>query len=134
MNSEILKKAVRLGEELGHVFVATADTAGLPHVAAAGKISLESEDRVAVMEWFCPRTVANLKVNRRVSIVVWNQKSDMGFQLLGKCEKVEEVCMMNGYLPGLEDQKPLPQVERKLIVQIEKITDFRHAPHSDVEE
>lgn len=134
MNSEILKKAVRLGEELGHVFVATADTAGLPHVAAAGKISLESEDRVAVMEWFCPRTVANLKVNPRVSVVVWNQKSDMGFQLLGKCEKVEEVGMMNGYSPGLEDQKPLPQVERKLIVRIEKITDFRHAPHSDVEE
>jgi hypothetical protein len=134
MTLEILKKAVRLGEELGHVLVATADTAGLPHVAAAGKISLESEDRVAVMEWFCPRTVANVKVNRRVSVVVWNQKSDLGFQLLGKCEKVEEVGMMNGYSPGLEDQKPLPQVERKLIVRIEKITDFRHAPHSDVEE
>jgi hypothetical protein len=134
MNSEILKKAVRLGEELGQVFVATADTAGLPHVAAAGKISLESEDHVAVMEWFCPGTVTNLEANRSIGLVVWDEKTDMGYQLLGECEKVEEVGMMDGYLPGLEDQKPLPQVERKLIVRIEKITDFSHAPHSDVEE
>jgi hypothetical protein len=47
---------------------------------------------------------------------------------------VEELGMMNGYSPGLEDQKPLPQVERKLIVRIEKISDFKHAPHSDLEE
>ncbi len=133
MNSEILKKAVRLGEELGHVFVATANTAGLPHVAVAGKISLEFEDRVAVMEWFCTVTVANLAANRSIGLIVWNQKTDTGYQLLGECEKVEELCMMDGYSPGLEDQKPLPQVERKLIVRINKITDFKHGPHSDLE-
>ena len=133
MNADILKKAVRLGEELEHVFVATADTAGLPHVAAAGKISLESEDRVAVTEWFCPATVANLEANRSIGLIVWDQKTDMGYQLLGEWEKVEELGMMNGYSPGLEDQKPLPQVERKLIVRVKKITDFKHAPHSDLE-
>jgi hypothetical protein len=133
MNSEILKKAVRLGEELEHVFVATADTAGLPHVAVAGKISLEFEDRVAVMEWFCAATVANLEANRSIGLIVWGQKADMGYQLLGACKKVEELGMMNGYSPGLEDQKPLPQVERKLIVRIDKITDLKHAPHSDLE-
>jgi hypothetical protein len=116
MNSEILKKAVRLGEELEHVFVATADTAGLPNVAVAGKIGLEPEDRVAVMEWFCPATVTNLEANRSIGLIVWDQNSDMGYQLLGECEKVEELGMMNGYSPSLEDQKPLPQVERKLIV------------------
>jgi len=133
MNSEILKKAVRLGEELEHVFVATADTAGLPHVAVAGKISLEFEDRVAVMEWFCPATVANLAANPSIGLIVWNQKTDMGYQLLGECEKVEELGIMNGYSPGLEDQKLLPQVERKIIVRINKITDFKLAPHSDLE-
>jgi hypothetical protein len=133
MNPKILKKAVKLGEELKHVFVATADTAGLPHVAAAGKISLESEDHVAVMAWFCPGTVTNLEANRSIGLVVWDQKTDMGYQLLGNCEKIQELGMMNGYLPGLEDQDPLPQVERKLIVRINKITDFRLAPHSDLE-
>jgi hypothetical protein len=85
------------------------------------------------MEWFCPATVANLAANRSIGLIVWNQKTDMGYQLLGECEKVEELGIMNGYSPGLEDQKPLPQVERKIIVRINKITDFKLAPHSDLE-
>jgi hypothetical protein len=47
----------------------------------------------------------------------------MDCQLLGECEEVQELRMINGYSPGLEDQKPLRQVARKLIVRIKKITD-----------
>jgi len=134
MNQKTLHQAVGLAQKLQHVFVATTDGKGLPHMAAAGKLALTPEGRVAVAAWFCPTTVANLQKNRRVSLVIWDPKVDNGYQLLGETEKVEDIAMMNGYAPGVDSQPPLPQVERQLLVRVDKIIDFKHAPHSDVEE
>jgi hypothetical protein len=129
-----LAEAVNLAEKAGHVLIATADERGMPHVTAAARIALAGEETVAVTEWFCPGTVANLQKNRSVSIVVWEGKPDNGFQLLGRLEKVEDVGVLDGYAPGREDQHPMPQVEKQLLVKVEKILDFRLGPHSDVEE
>ncbi len=134
MNQKTLHQAVGLAQRLQHVFVATTDGKGLPHMAAAGKLALTPEGRVAVAAWFCPTIVANLQKNRRVSLVIWDPKVDHGYQLLGETEKVEDIAMMNGYAPGVDSQPPLPQVERQLLVRVDKIIDFKHAPHSDVEE
>jgi hypothetical protein len=134
MNKKTLNQAVTLAQKLRHVFVATTDSKGLSHMAAAGKIALTAEGHVAVAAWFCPMTVANLQKNRRVSLVIWDPRVDIGYQLLGEAEKVEEIAMMNGYAPGTGSQPPLPQVERQLLVRVDKIVDFKHAPHSDVEE
>jgi uncharacterized protein len=132
MNKDVIKKAVEMGSRLGHVFVATADHAGLPHVAASGRIEVEPGGRVAVSEWFCPGTLANLQANPKVSIVAWDPVNDIGFQILGVADGLEELAVMDGLSQDL--RKPLPQVERKIHVRVEKIIDFRHAPHSDVEE
>ena len=131
MNKTTLNQAVALAQKLQHVFVATTDGKGLPHLAAAGNLAHAPAGRVAVAAWFCPTTVANLQRNRRVALVVWEPKEDMGYQLLGEAEKVEEIAMMNGYAPGVESESPLPQVERQLLVRVDKIIDFKHAPHSD---
>jgi hypothetical protein len=134
MNKKTLNQAVALAQKLQHVFIATTDGRGLPHLAAAAKLALTPEGRVAVSAWFCPTTVANLERSRRVSLVIWDPKVDIGYQLLGETEKVQEIAMMNGYAPGLESKSPLPQVERQLLVRVDKIIDFKHAPHSDIEE
>jgi len=39
MKPESLNTAVELAEKLEHVFVATADPTGMPHVAAAAKLN-----------------------------------------------------------------------------------------------
>jgi hypothetical protein len=134
MKPESLKTAVELAEKLEHVFVATGDSSGMPHVAAAAKISQTSEDQVTVAAWFCPGTLANLKNNCRISLVVWDAPVDKGYQLLGQVEKVEEIAMMNGYSPETDKYPPIPQVENKLHVRIDKVIAFSHAPHSDLEE
>ena len=89
---------------------------------------------MAVAAWFCPGTVDNLRQNRKISLVVWDAAADIGYQLLGEVEKVEELSVLDGYVPGEEEKPPLPQVERQLLVRLEKIIDFSHAPHSDVED
>lgn len=134
MKSKSLKISVKLAEKLEHVFVATADSSGMPHVAAAAKISQTSEDHVTVAAWFCPGTLDNLKNNCRISLVVWDAPVDKGYQLLGQVEKVEEIAVMNGYSPETDKYPPMPQVENKLLVRVDKVIAFSHAPHSDLEE
>ncbi|MDR4497870.1 MAG: pyridoxamine 5'-phosphate oxidase family protein [Candidatus Scalindua sp.] len=134
MKPELLNAAVKLAEKLEHVFVATADSSGTPHVAAAGELKQMSKDHVTVSSWFCPGTLANLENNRRVSMVVWDAESDKGYQLLGRVEKVEDIAILNGYLPEIDETQVVPQVEEKLLVRVEKIIAFSHSPHSDLEE
>ena len=131
---KIIQSVVTLGQKLGHVFVATADLKGLPHVAAAGRISLGADGLLAVAAWFCPGTVVNLEHNTKITLVVWDAVADTGYQLLGNVEKIEETAMMDGYIPEMESTGPSPQVERQLLVKVNKVMAFSHAPHSDLEE
>jgi hypothetical protein len=103
-------------------------------VAAAGKIRLTPEGRVAVEAWFCPGTVANLQSNRHIALIIWDPNMDNGYQLLGETEKVEDTAIMNGYAPGLEDKSALPQVERRLVIRVDKIIGFKRSAHTDEED
>ncbi len=134
MNPDSIQKAIALGSELGHVIVATADRGGIPHVAASSRISMEDNGRIGISEWFCPGTLANLQVNPRIAIVVWDPKRDRGYQLLGTSEGVKDVAFMDGLAPDAETEKPLPQVERNILVRVDRVIRFSHAPHSDLEE
>ena len=133
MRMETIKKAVALGAKLHHVFVATADARGVPHVAAAAKVDLASNGRIRVSSWFCPGTVTNLEHNRSISLVVWDAAEDTGYQLIGEVENMEESAFLNGYAPEVEESPPLPQVERQLLVRIDRVSGFSHAHHSDAE-
>jgi hypothetical protein len=44
-------------------------------------------------------TMANLQVNRRIVLVIWDPVEDRGYQLLGEAAKVEDRAMMDGYAP-----------------------------------
>jgi len=131
VTNELIQKAVDLGNRVGYTFVATSDVKGLPHLAASRKIELELDGHLAVSEWFCPGTLANLDMNPQVSVVVWDHASDTGFQLIGESVGVEETAMLDGFYPT--SKKPGPQVERKLRIRVDKIMDFSQAPHSDEE-
>lgn len=133
MKADVVVDALRLSGKLGHVFIATADAAGQPHMAAAGRLRRAPGDRLAVEAWFCPGTMENLQSNNRIAIVVWESDPDHGYQLVGEVEQVEDVAVLNGYAPELEQRPVLPQVERKLIVRVERAMAFTHAPHSDLE-
>ncbi len=123
-----------MAERIGHLFVASADGKGQPHVAAAGKIAPAQAGHVAVEAWFCPGTVLNLQENKRIALVVWDAAADAGYQIIGKVEKIKEMAMLDGFSREVEAEHPLPQVERQLLVRVGKIFGFTHAPHSDEEE
>lgn len=134
MKIEKLKKAVSLSQRTGFICIATANGKGMPHIATVGEMQLTDDGHLAIREWFCPGTIANLQTNKFVSTVVWDSDSDNGYQMLGTLEGIEELGILNGYAAGLESKPPLPQVERRLLINVHKITDFKLGPHSDAED
>jgi hypothetical protein len=130
----LIKEAVELSEKVGNVFIATADSDSVPHLATAGRLSGASGNRVVVSAWFCPATVKNLNHKRSIALVIWDAVNDSGHQLIGEVEKIEEIAMLNGYAPEIEISKILPQTKRDLIVRVDKIFAFSRLSHSDIEE
>jgi uncharacterized protein len=131
MNVESLKEAVELGKRMKHVYVATADLGGFPHLATAGSVEMVSDDQIAVEEWFCPGTVENVRENPLVSVVSWDSVKDVGFQILGNVEKTEEIAIMDGFSPEIEKGPQMPQSERRLLVRVHEVLSFSRGPHSD---
>lgn len=128
---QYLAEAMALAGQVNHLFVATADAAGVPHLAIAERIVLEGEDLVTVTAWFCPRTAENVDANAKVALVVWDRGRDAGFQLVGEVEQVLDLAILNGFLP--EESEPVPQIERKLVVRVRHVLRFSHAHHSDTD-
>ncbi|MFO7965879.1 MAG: pyridoxamine 5'-phosphate oxidase family protein [Desulfobacterales bacterium] len=128
---ESLEGAVRLGRRMGHIFVATADARGVPHMASSANIRIEGEGLIGISEWFCPVTLSNVRVNPKIALLAWDPETDIGYQMIGTCREVQETSMMNGFSEELDEEQPIPQAENTLLVSIEKIIQFSHAPHSD---
>lgn len=126
-----LAEAVNLAARLNHLFVATVNGDGIPHLAIAERIILEGEDQVAVTAWFCPKTAGNVAENGNISLVVWDRDQDTGFQLVGNVEKMLDLAMMDGFLP--EEQDSLPQIERKLVIRVQHVLRFSHTHHNDTD-
>ena len=134
MKPGTLAKAVKLAGQKGYVFIATADNLGKTHLAAARTISIRPGNKISVSDWFCPQTMENLQTNNSLSIVAWDEKSDAGFQILGEVEAINDLAMLNGYSPDQTGKQSIPQVNRELLIKVDRIVDFKIAPHSDLEE
>lgn len=132
MNEAKLDEVTALARKTGCIYIATADGNAMPHITVAGSLERGGKDQVVIKEWFCPGTVANLKVNKAVSVAVWDFHCDVGYQLLGRLERIDDLAVLDGYAPDVEAEHPMPQVEKQLVITVEKILDFSLAPHCDV--
>jgi len=134
MNRELIEKVTEMAEHLKHVYLATADGEGLPHVSVAGRLEVTPEGDLTVSEWFCPGTLSNAQVNPKVSLVIWRPDIDNGYQVLGKIIEIRDLAILDGYSREPAGLGRIPQVERQLTIRAERVIAFKHAPHSDKEE
>lgn len=128
-----LNEAMEMAKRIGYVFLTTADRTATPHLSIVQPISLDHQDRLKLMAWFCQYSLKNLQENSKVTVVVWDPVKDIGYQLLGTIDDMQEVAELDGYAVGLEEKKHFPQVEWKILVRVEHILNFQKAPHIDVE-
>jgi hypothetical protein len=133
MNSAKFREVEQLAAKVGHVFVDTADSNGQPHIAAAGKLAQTPEKHLMITEWFCPRTLANLQMNSRLSIVIWDPEVDSGYQIIAELEAIKDIGIIDGYSKS-QVIPSIPQVERQLLLHVDKILEFKRSPHTDLED
>jgi len=67
------------------VAFATANEKGRPRVIAVGEVKVVAPDTLLVGDVYMEKTLRNLRVNSRVSLVVWG-KDYLGFTLSGEIE------------------------------------------------
>ncbi len=132
MHTGRLAAAITLSAEIGYVLLATADGEGAPHIALAERLSLASGSRVVVEAWFCPETLSNLAERRDVALVVWQPEEGRGYQLIGKVVEILALNVLDGYVPGQQQDAPVAQSERRLLIEVEQVLDFSRAPRCDV--
>ncbi|MEW6102191.1 MAG: pyridoxamine 5'-phosphate oxidase family protein [Candidatus Omnitrophota bacterium] len=133
MKKELLEKAISLAEEVGFVFVTTADLKGLPHLTAANRCELKENGLLSLSCWFCPSTLANLQINPNVTVVAWKAENDKGYQIEGKAKTINELAMLDGFDREKEEGAGFPQVESELEMEVSRVTIFKKAPHTDSE-
>ena len=130
MNTELFSQAVAMAQERQHVFITTADTGGWPHLTSVGEFALASDQHIDLSDWFCPLVEANLQQNPKVTIVVWDIATDMGYQMLGE---VEDVTATEGIIQPYKSSPTFGQSPKSLRIRVDKVLHFSHAPHDDVE-
>ncbi len=133
MNQEMFDQAVALAERRQHSLISTVDVSGVPHITSIGSFAVEAEGFITLGDWYCPKTLQNLDVNPRIALVVWDIATDRGFQLFGEVRDVLDVEILDGPPPGMKERSFVPQVERVLRIEVDKVYAFSHAPHSDEE-
>jgi hypothetical protein len=131
MVQDAVGQSVTMVGEFGYLFVATANADGVLHLATARDASFNGSDHVAVAEWFCPETMANVSENRQISLVVWDPAQDRGYQMLGEVEEVRDLAVLDGQVsPEVEKRSPA-QIQRALVVRVDRVLAFTQASHTD---
>ncbi len=133
MNLERINEAIEIAQKLQYFFVATANKRGVPHVATAGRIKVNTPERLEVSFWFCPQTLSNLQDNKQVSLIIWDAARNRGVQIQGRVEDMQVEEVLDGFAPDSEEEKYLPQVCWWLLVKIDSVMEFINALHSDAE-
>jgi hypothetical protein len=111
-------------------FVASANVAGIPHLAAGKGLEVPDPRHVILTAWFCSRTLENLAGNPAVALVVMDSATVTGYQFVGEVEKTSDAGILDGYDPRSETPG-LPQVLYRLVIRVDGILEFTHDAHSD---
>mgnify|MGYP005845678607 CR=1 FL=1 len=106
-------------------YLATADAAGVPHLAV-GEIVEAGGETLLFRGWLCPRTLANLEDNPAVSLAVG--LGPEGLQFVGTLEDKTVDAVLDGY--GAAD-RDVPQVRYRLAVKPVQTLVMTDRAHTD---
>lgn len=116
--------------KIPYVYVATADSSGMPHMSIGEQVTISGDSLLIFENWFCPSTLHNITRNPRVSVVAVLPDSGTGYQLLGSVVGSEDAAILNGYDPTI-NLPETPQVLTKFIVRVDQVLEFTGGIHSD---
>ncbi len=125
-------KSVIEGADL--FYVGTADKMGTVHLAVTGDLKVPDDMHVAFEDWFCHKTLENLKSNPRITVGVVDSRMKKGYQLIGEVERVNIGAILNGFSDQKEEEwSHYPQSTHQLFIRVDRIVELNIGPHSDEE-
>lgn len=117
-------------ESTGNAFVASADRAGKPHLAAGKDLQVKDRSHLTFESWFCHTTMENVTVNPRVAIAVTGPAAEKGYQFCGTVLSAGDTAILDGFVPNSQEIH-LPQVQYRLVIRIDEVLEFSSGIHSD---
>ena len=84
--SEEVKKIIK---EIHPAFIATASKEGKPDVSPKGSFRVLDDEHVVFADIASPRTIANLKENPQVAVIIYDTATRKGCRIWGKAEIIE---------------------------------------------
>ncbi|TET13318.1 MAG: pyridoxamine 5'-phosphate oxidase family protein [Dehalococcoidia bacterium] len=93
--SKLSDKVKETIAEIRPGIIATASKDGKPNVSAKGSFRVLDDDHVVFADISSPRTIANLKENPQVSVLVIHPKSMKGCRIWGKGEIIDSGELFN---------------------------------------
>ena len=116
----------------GIAIIGTVNQEGFPHLAMEKGVQWCGAKTICFETWFCTTTIENLRENPKVTVALWDQTAQKGYQLLGKIKSIQEGPILDGYIPDEEaEQFPIPPQAYKIYIEIEEVMQFLCGPHSD---
>jgi hypothetical protein len=132
MEPSLVQEMRNLVDENRAVYVATANSEGVPHIAVEHGLTLLDEQHLVFRSWFCLRTIENLDQNPQLALAILDPVTQDGVQVLGEMERIERGATLNGFsLEGEKQWAGYPQSEHQLLIRITKIFRLSTGPHSD---
>lgn len=120
-----------LMEKIPYVYVASADSSGMPHMSIGEQVTISGDSLLIFENWFCPSTLQNIACNTRVSVVAVSPETGKGYQMLGSVIESADAAFLDGYDPAVS-MPETPQVLTRFTVKVERILEFTSGIHSDV--
>ena len=116
------------------VCVGTSDHRGKVHLSVVEGMRILDEKHVVFEEWFCEKTLENLKENLQISVGVVDPRTGKGYQMMGEVEDVGLGAMLDGFDRDKEEAwRGYPQSQHQLHVRMDSVMELNKGPHSDEE-
>lgn len=120
----------KLIETTPFIYIASADSTGLPHVAIGEQV-IVSADILIFENWFCPETLQNISDNSKVAIVAVRPETGKGYQLIGSVTSNDDSAFLTGYDPSIY-MPVTPHFLTRFTVRVDRILEFTSGIHSDL--
>lgn len=84
--AKLSEEAKKIISEVHPALVATASKDGKPNVSPKGSFQVLDDEHVIFTDMASPRTVANLRENPQISVIVFDAANHKGCRIWGRCE------------------------------------------------
>ncbi|MFC1925591.1 pyridoxamine 5'-phosphate oxidase family protein [Chloroflexota bacterium] len=119
--AKLSEESKKIISEVSPAQVATASREGKPNVSPKGSFRVLDDEHVAFADVRSPRTIANLRENPQVSVIVFDAANRKGCRIWGKAEILETGDLFDAFQAQFEPRNIKINCAVKIAVEEEAI-------------